>query len=55
MIFIFKRALNLVTGQIVAIKRIKLEDQNKEDIDSLMVSITLIYYKSIQNILIILY
>ncbi|ORX81854.1 Pkinase-domain-containing protein [Anaeromyces robustus] len=36
------RALNLVTGQIVAIKRIKLEDQNKEDIDSLMQEVELL-------------
>jgi len=36
------RALNLVTGQIVAIKRIKLEDQNKKDIDSLMQEVELL-------------
>jgi len=36
------RALNLVTGQIVAIKRIKLEEQNKEDIDSLMQEVELL-------------
>jgi hypothetical protein len=36
------RALNLVTGQIVAIKRIKIEEQNKKDIDSLMQEVELL-------------
>ncbi|KAL6600030.1 kinase-like protein [Neocallimastix sp. 'constans'] len=36
------RALNLVSGQIVAIKRIRLEDQNKDDIDSLMQEVELL-------------
>ena len=44
-----------MTGQIVAIKRIKIEEQNKKDIDSLMVIIIFYYYIILYYIIILLY